>query len=77
MLRTISAQALDAVVEAGGECPRIGRVDGREHADTQLVAAQLAVAVHVEDAIGAQDAVKGVGIDRLVEVDCGHDLRAL
>ena len=36
-------RALDDVVDAGGQRLDVGRVDGREHRDPQLVAAQLAV----------------------------------
>src|SRR5258708_4815421 len=36
------SEAFDDVVDAGGEGLDVGRVDGREHADAQLVAAQLA-----------------------------------
>src|SRR6185295_16856616 len=45
---------LDEVVDARREGLDIGRFDGREHADAQLVAPQLAVAVGVDDAVGPQ-----------------------
>src|SRR4051794_26370777 len=42
------------VVDAGGQGAHVGRVDGGEHADAELVAAELAVGLGVDDAVGAQ-----------------------
>jgi hypothetical protein len=54
-----SADVLDDPVDAAGQCADVGRLDGREHADAQLVAAQLAVRLGVHDAVRAQ----GLGHD--------------
>ena len=48
-------------------------LDGREHADAQLVAAELAVAVGVDDAVGPQTARDLRGVDPVVEVDRADD----
>src|SRR4051812_47546228 len=47
-------QALDDVVDAGGERLDVLRLDGGEHGDAQLVAAELAVGLDVDDPVGAQ-----------------------
>ena len=52
-------------------------VDGREHRDAQLVAAELAVGLDVDDAVGAQRLGDGRRVDRVVEVDGADDLRAV
>ena len=44
----MSGQGSDDVVDAVGQRVDVGRVDRREHADAQLVAAELAVRVGVE-----------------------------
>ena len=49
------SEALDDPVDAGGERLDVGRVDGGVHRDPQLVAAELAVGLGVDDAVGAQD----------------------
>ena len=53
------------------------RLDGREHADADLVASELAIAVGVDDAVGAQGGGELGGVDAGVEVDRGDDGRAL
>ena len=75
--RSASGEGGDDVVDADGQRLDVGRVDRREHADAQLVAAELAVAVGVEDAVGPQRGADVVGGDRVVEVDGADDLRAL
>ncbi len=72
-----SCVVLDEVVDARREGLDVGRVDGREHADAQLVAAELAVAVGVDDAVGPQRRADLGGVDRVVEVDRADDRRAL
>ena len=52
-------------------------LDRREHADAQLVAAELAVGLGVDDAVGAQRRGDRGGVDRVVEVDRADDERAL
>ena len=49
-------QAVSASTSAG--------LDGREHPDPQLVAAELAVGLDVDDAVGAQDRGERGGVDR-------------
>ena len=68
---------LDEVVDAAGEGLDVGRVDGREHADAQLVAAELAVAVGVDDRRWRAARRRPVGVERVVEVDRADDGRAL
>ena len=68
---------LDHPVDAGGERLDVGRLDRREHPDPQLVAAQLAVGLDVDDPVGAQGRGEGGGVDRVVEVDRADDQRAL
>ena len=55
---------LDEVVDARREGLDVGRLDGGEHADAQLVAAELAVAVGVDDPVGAQRGADLVGDER-------------
>ena len=50
---------------------------GREHRDAQLVAAELAVRLGVDDAVGAQHLGDRGGVDAVGEVDRADDLRAL
>ena len=64
-------------VDAGGERLDVGGLDRREHPDPQLVAAQLAVGLDVDDAVGAQRRRQRGGVDRVVEVDRADDERAL
>src|SRR3954447_19500402 len=47
-------QLLEHPIDAFDERGDVGRVDRREHADPQLVAAELAVGLGVDDAVGAQ-----------------------
>ena len=56
-------QRLHDVVDARRERGDVGGFDGREHADAQLVAAELAVAVGVDDAVGPQRGAHVVGVD--------------
>jgi hypothetical protein len=42
------------VVHAGGERLDVRRLDRREHRDPQLVAAELAIGLHVDDAVLTQ-----------------------
>ena len=69
-----SAELAHDVVDAGGERLDVGRVDGREHRDAQLVAAELAVRLGVDDAVGAQHLRQLRRVDALGEVD-GADRR--
>src|SRR5687767_3640066 len=72
-----AVQALDDDVDATGQALDIVGIDRREHADAQLVAAELAVAVRVDDAIGAQRGVDRRRVDATVgrrrEVDRADD----
>ena len=67
---------LDHPVDAGGERLDVGGLDRREHPDPQLVAAQLAIGLGVDDPVLAQDRGEGGGVDRVVEVDRADDQRA-
>src|SRR6185295_20419844 len=67
----------DDPVDAGGERLDVVGVDRREHPDPQLVAAELAVGLDVDDPVGAQRGGQGGGVDRVVEVDRADDQRAL
>ena len=70
--------ALDDDVDAAGERGDVVGLDGGEEGDPQLVAAQLAVALGVDDAVGPQDGGHDVGVRHGgVEVDGGHDVAAL
>ena len=62
-------QAVSASTSAGSTA--------REHPDPQLVAAELAVGLDVDDAVGAQGRGQRRGVDRVVEVDRADDQRAL
>src|SRR6476661_5011310 len=64
-----SAERGDHVVDRLRQLRDVLRVDGREHRDAQLVAAELAVRLDVDDAVGAQRAGDRCGVDRVVEVD--------
>ena len=64
-----SASFGDDPVDAGREGLDVRRLDGREHADAQLVAAELAVRLGVDDAVGAQRPGDRRGVDVVGEVD--------
>ena len=64
-------------VDARGQRLDVGRFDRREHADAQLVAAELAVRLDVDDAVGPQRLGDRGGIDVVGEVDRADDQRAL
>src|SRR6266702_3976633 len=70
-------QALDDVVDAGGQRLHVGRVHRGEHADPQLVAAQLAVRLRVHDPVRPQHRRERRGVHLVIEVDRPHDLGAL
>ena len=65
------------MVDAGGQRLDVLGVDGREHRDAQLVAAELAVGLDVDDAVGAQHLRDGGRVDVVGEVDRADDLRAV
>src|SRR3546814_18064493 len=68
----------DHVVDAAGELCDVVGLDGREEGDPQLVAAELAVALGVEDAVGPEHLGDRGGVgDRLIDVDGGDDVAAL
>ena len=62
------SQVLDHVVDALGEGHDISRFHRGEHANAQLVAAQLAVAGGVHNAVLAQDGQYLRGLDSLVQI---------
>src|SRR5690606_23514597 len=72
---SVSAEPLDDPVDARGERGDVVRLDGREHADAQLVAAQLAVRLDVHDPVAAQRGGDGRGVHVVGEVDGADDLR--
>ena len=69
LARTQSMQAVSASTSAGSTAGNMP--------DPQLVAAELAVGLDVDDAVGAQGGGEGGGVDRVVEVDRADDQRAL
>ena len=73
LLDATRSEVLDDPVDAGGEGLDVGGVDGGVHGDAELVAAELAVGLGVDDAVGAQGRGDGVGGDRVVEVDGADD----
>ena len=50
----VRSKTRDDVVDAVGERPHISRIDRREHADTQLVPAQLPVRLRIHNPVGAK-----------------------
>src|SRR5680860_3588 len=59
----------DHEIDAARQSLHIGGLDRRIHADSQLIAAELPVGLGVDDAVAAQDASHGGGVDRVFEVD--------
>src|SRR3954454_23108732 len=66
-------QSADDEVDALGERSDVRGIDGRKHADADLVAAELAIAVGVDDAVGAKGGADVVGVDAF-EIDRADDL---
>ncbi len=64
-----SGEALDDVLDAADQLADVVGVDRREAGHPQLVAAELAVGLDVDDTVGAQRLCDGRGVDRVVEVD--------
>src|SRR3954452_9225559 len=56
-------QRADDVVDALGERSDVRRIDGGEHADANLVAPELPVALGVDDAVRTQGGAHVVGVD--------------
>src|SRR5438067_178987 len=54
-MATSSPETVDDVVDAGSERFDVVGIDGGKRCDAQLVAAQFAVGLDVDDAVGAQD----------------------
>ena len=63
----------DDVVDAADELADVIRLDRDERGDTQLVAAELAVRLGVDDAVGAQRLRDRGRVDAVVEVDRRDD----
>ena len=70
--RDLAAELPDHIVDAGREGFDVGWIDGGEHADADLVAAEFAVAVGVDHAVGTQRGADVIGLHS-VEVDRSHD----
>jgi predicted metal-dependent phosphotriesterase family hydrolase len=68
---------LDGVLDALDELAHVVGLDRDERRDAQLVAAELAVRLGVDDVVGAQARRHGRGIHAVVEVDRDDDLRAV
>ncbi len=66
---------LDHPVDALGEGADVVRLDRGEHRDPQLVSAQFAIRLGVDDAVSPQDLRDGPGVDVVDEVDRAHHLR--
>ena len=62
------AERLHHVVDTGGEGGDVVGLDGGEHAHPELVAAELAVRIGVDDAVGPQGPVHRGVVDGVVEV---------
>ena len=58
-----SSEVVDHEVDAAGEGLDVGGVDGGVHRDPELVAAELAVGLGVDDAVGPQHLRDGRGVD--------------
>ena len=65
------------MIDAGGEGLDVGGVDSGEHRHAQLVAAELAVGLNIEDAVGAEHGGETLGVYRLGEVDRADDAASL
>ena len=68
---------LQDVVDAARQRRDVARRGRREHRDAELVAAELAVRLDVDDPIGAQRRRERSGIDVIIEIDRADDLGAL
>ncbi len=64
-----SAEPLDHVVDAAGQCFDVLGLDRGEHRDPQLVTAEPAVRLGVDDAVRAKDGGDGSSVDAVVEID--------
>ena len=53
----------DHGIDACCQCDHVVGIDGREHAHAQLIATKFAVAVCVDDAVGAKDRIDLIRID--------------
>src|SRR5665213_2308573 len=65
------------VVDASGQGFDVSRLDRGEHCDAELVAAELAVRLGVENSVGPQRFGNQFGVDAAVEIDRADDVRAL
>src|SRR6201986_2431082 len=72
-----AVDVLDHPVDAPGQRLDVVRLDRREHPDPQLVAAELAVGLGVDDPVGAQRLGDRRRVDVVVEVDRSDHIRAL
>src|SRR5690625_3775298 len=70
------ARALHNIVDAFGECFYVGGFDSHVHRHPQLIAAEFAIRLDIDDPIGAQDLSDLCGIHGVSEVDCSHHIGA-
>src|SRR5690606_35363686 len=75
--RRMGLECADDVFDALDELTDVVGLDRREGRDTQLVASQLAVGLRVDDAVGPKRLRDHGGVDVVIEVDRGDDLRAV
>src|SRR4029077_6423977 len=68
---------LEHPVDADRERLDVRRLDRWEHPYAQLVAAELAIGLHVHHPVSTKRRRERGGVDRLVEVDRADDQRAL
>jgi len=69
------SEPFDHPIDALGQRADVVGIDGREHPDPKLVAAEFAVRLGVDDAIGPQDLRDGARVHVVGEVDGADHLR--
>src|SRR5580658_1401107 len=57
--RALLGQGAHHVVDTGAQRGHVLRIDGREHGDAELIAAELAIGLGVHDPVGPQDGGDG------------------
>src|SRR5450759_4359155 len=73
----VSGELVDDVVDARRQRLKVCQVDRRVHSHPQLVPAQLAVRLDVDDAVAAEHRRDLACVHPGLEVDRAHDVRAV